>query len=333
MDELVQFRLYLVQEQHGKRRKRSLSTVTVHIELLKRLLKHCPALEPGSVVEYLMSLYETGRKGNYLNSYIDTLHLYGRFKQTDIYESLKYFPEEDYEKATMSDDEIEKFLSLSPATNGEKMKRRWKIKTLFWKCLAYSGARPGEIAHLTINTVDLGRQVFLLDGKTGKRIVPIAPVLVPELTEYIKEVTGDYLFPSLSGRQGYRQNAPVIDDVDWHYDFHQRLKRLGIKRKNLTPYSLRHSFITRLLNEDLNIYKVQNLVGHKQGSPVTSQYYHLTTKALFKTLNQDPLQRHQLPADKRFEQFRLLVRQALSDYCLDHSEESSFLKKLVENFL
>jgi integrase len=339
MSDEVQFRLFLLQEQRGKKRIRSQATTKVHLELLKRLQRYVPSLDPVRITEHLLCLSDAGRKGNYLNSYIDTLKVYGRFKQTDIYNSLKYFPEDPFEKATMSDEEIEKFLSLPPpvvtrrdARTGKQISysigsKRWIVKTLFWKCLAYSGCRPGEIAGLTISDVRFGEQVYMVTGKTGKRFVPIAKHLVPELQEYIKTLDGEFLFPSANNGV-YRQGA-VINDVDWGYDFHQRIKRLGIKRKNLTPYSLRHSFITRLLNEDINLYKVQNLVGHKQGSPITSEYYHLTTKALIKTLSQDPLSLKHLSYNERFLYFRDIVRKALSELSQDVTEEQKLLDDLL----
>ncbi len=339
MDQDSGFKLYLLQEQKGKKRVRSARTVALHLSLLKRLRGAVPDLSPLAVMKYLVSLLEQGRKGTYLNDYIDMLHIYGRYLSTDMYEKLTYFPEDSYEKATMSDKEIEDFLSLPPTMTTRydpRLKKnvsyalgakRWRVKTMFWKCLAYSGARPGEIAHLTVNTVDFGRQVFLLDGKTGKRIVPIATCILEELREFVSSLSTEDLFPSQRG--GMTRQGGVINDVAWGYDFHERLKRLGIKRKNLTPYSLRHSFITRLLNEDLNLYKVQNLVGHKQGSPITSTYYHLTTKALVKTLEKDPLQRTTMTPDERFILFRNSVRQLLSEYCTGHQEESKFLRDLM----
>lgn len=338
MDELSSFRLYLTKEMKGKKRVRSVRTIDLHIELLTRLSKFAPDLSIDQVNSFFLNLIDTGRKGTYVNDYIDTLHVYGRFKGIKDYEALTYFPEDKYEKATMSDKEIEAFLNLPPlsVTRFDTRKKqtytyffgekRWKVKTMFWKCLAYTGARPGEIASLTVDTLDFGRQVFVVTGKTGTRIIPIPLPLLDELTDYVKSLTTNLLFPSERGGKT-RQNG-AINDVSWGYDFHQRLKRLNIKRKNLTPYSLRHSFITRMLDEGVNLYPLQNLVGHKQGSPITSTYYHLTTKALVKTISKDPLQRGKMTYNERYIVFRDNVRQLLSEYCLDHLEEAKFLEEI-----
>lgn len=337
MDE-VGFKLYLLTEHNGKKRKRTERTIDLHLSLLRRLQKSCPDLTLTQINAFFLDLLEKGRKGTYINDYVDMLHLYGRFKKITTYDSLAYFPEDPFEKATMSDEEIEAFLNLEPqkVTRYDPLLkkefsyylglRRWKLKTMFWKCLAYSGARPGEIAQLKISDVDFGRQVFLVDGKTGHRQIPIAPLLLPELQEYIKDLKTEFLFPAERGGKT-RQNG-CINDVAWGYDFHQRLKRLGIKRKNLTPYSLRHSFVTRFLSEDINIFKVQKIVGHKR-LETTQGYTHLTTKDIIKTISQDPLSRQHLSYNERFLQFRNNVRQLLSTYCTDVLEESQFLKDLV----
>jgi integrase len=148
----------------------------------------------------------------------------------------------------MSDEEIEAFLKLpppfitriDPRSNKTLLYRfdvkAWTVWTLFFKILAYSGMRSGEVAHLTIESVDFGRQVFILeDTKTNTpRFVPIAPALLEEISAYVKTLSGKYLFPSKKGSISTRQKAPVIDDTDWGYQFHKRLTLLGIKRKNLT---------------------------------------------------------------------------------------------------
>lgn len=321
------FSLFLLQEQQGKKRKRQQQTAKLHIQALQRLRRHVPSLDPVAVSHYLLSLYEQERKGTYLNKYINTLKIYGRFLKTDIYDSLSYFPEDDYEKATMSDSEIEAFLQLSPPTitrinHGKTLTytfsgKKWNARQLFWKCLAYSGARPGEIASLTVDSVDFGRQVFTVYGKTGKRIVPIAPLLIQELTEYLTTLTTDKLFPAMN-------------EDTWLYDFHQRIKRLGIKRKNLTPYSLRHSFITRMLDEDINVFKVQDIVGHKQ-LETTRGYYHLTTKGIVKTISLDPLTRPTLPYNQRFILFRDNVRLLLKNYATSIVEEKKLLSDLLSS--
>lgn len=330
MDELTAFKLFLIQERLPNRRQRSPKTVALHLQLLSRVRDAVPDLSPPGIMQHLLSLHEQGRKGSYLNDYIDTLHVYGRFKQTPLYETLRYFPEEEFVKATMSKEEIEQFLALPAKRKGVKQLEQHNRWTLFFKILAYSGMRCGEVAHLTVDAVDFGRQVYILtETKTHtSRYVPIAQHLIPELQAYIKTLTGTYLFPSRNGGTG-RQGG-VFSDVQWGYHFHDRIKQLGIKRKNLSPYSLRHSFITRMLDEDVSLPKVQKIVGHRR-IDTTMHYTHLTTKDITKAIEKDPLSRQELPFEHRFKLFRESVRNLLTSYAKTVHEEKQMLMALIDN--
>lgn len=195
-------------------------------------------------------------------------------------------------KTTMSDEEIESFLKLPPPRNGQIEKRAYNRWTMFYKIMCFTGMRPNEVATLTIDTVDFGRSVFIINPENSKtnnlRYVPIPPNILEELSKYIKSLETKELFISKYGN--------TYNSVDWGYNFHKRLKRLGIKRKGLTPYSLRHSYITRMIEEDVNIFKVQKLVGHSR-IDTTAKYTHLTTKDMQKTILKHPMVRK--GADKK----------------------------------
>src|SRR5205823_2245755 len=143
--------------------------------------------------------------------------------------------------------------------------------TLFFKIMSYSGMRAGEVANLTVESLDFGRGVFILDQtKNIPRLVPIAPALISDLTEYIKSLKGERLF--------LLHDKPITKG-QWNDRFHVRRRLLGIKRPHLSTHSLRHSFITRMLSEDVNLFKVQRIVGHKN-IETTNLYTHLVTKDL-----------------------------------------------------
>lgn len=208
----------------------------------------------------------------------------------------EYFKEEIFIKATMSDEEIEAFINLPNPTfksvhkSGKVMikqydHRAWYIFTVFWSICAYTGMRMGEVAHLTVNTVDFGRNVFIVeDSKTNTpRFVPIAPNIRNMVQDYINSIHTKYLFPSRRGG-----GDGCIDGTDWVYNFNKRIKILGIKRTNLTPYSLRHSMCTRLLEEDVSFPKVMKIMGHKDPK-TTLQYEHLTTKDIQRAVSSLPV--------------------------------------------
>lgn len=287
------YTLYFSQEGRKK------STLRTHLVLLKALLKECPLLSEQEIVKFLLNLKTLGRNAGYINHFIDVLRNVNKFHPLPYIP--KYFKEgPPAMKSTMSDDEIESFLSLPcpvcrhVSTKGLETTRvtdprGYEQMTLFWKICAFTGMRMGEVANLTIDRCDFGRSIFILeDTKTNTpRYVPIATNIQKDVQEYISHLMGNYLFPS---RRGGNDKGPVIDDVDWHYSFKNRIKRLGIKRKGLTPYSFRHSMATRLLEEDVSFPKVMKIMGHRDPK-TTLQYEHLTTKDLQSAITKHPLVR------------------------------------------
>lgn len=275
-----------------------------HLQAVIHSFKDFPTYESTQNLIYECQL--KGSQGSYINNLLAGIKVYTKFLEetkrpcdTTIY-SIKKVKENRPEKATLSDEEIEAFLKLPNETlqrhgRTKKLMKRplgkgYDVWTLFYSILAYSGMRPTEVSHLRTDDIDFGRNVYILrDTKThDMRYVPIARNIIQLLKKRIDEVPeGTYLFPSARGgnNNGVGQ---VVDNVDWHYNFHTRLKRLKLKRRNLTVYSLRHSFITRLLGEDVNIFKVQKIVGHKRVE-TTNQYTHLTTKDIQQAILKDPL--------------------------------------------
>lgn len=277
------------------------ATVRYLIQSLKILIDRKVRLsENSNILEYL-SDNSSKFSSSHLNSFVTTLRDYAHFcdekgKPYDpIFKNLKYFKDKYKPKATMSDSEIEDLLTLPPpkqycghkgSTKGfyhvvnPKSYRYW---TVFFTIMAFTGMRPGEVANMKVQDVDFGRSIFILpDTKTNEpRFVPIPPNVTSLVQEWVKEQQTGYLFKS-SRPEGHTSN------VEWHYNFQTRIKRLGIVRTNLTPYSLRHSLITRLLEEDVNIFKVQRIVGHHD-LRTTSIYTHMTTKDLAIAIRKHPL--------------------------------------------
>lgn len=268
------------------RNNRRSTTIRKHINCLGYLVKNNIHLEKIAIEKFLVKLKEEGKSGAYLNSFVNCLNLYGNFSNQDLH--IKRFKVMAGLKQTMSDAEIEAFLALSCPPHSEK--KHWSIMTVFWSIAAFTGMRPGEIAHLKIDDVDFGRGVFYIrQSKTNQPgISPIPNNITSLIREHTKMVT-DYLFPSKLGGTHYSAGGEaVIDNVDWHYDWKKRLKILGIKRTGLTPYSFRHSFATRLLEENVSLFHVKKLMHHSDLKS-TLVYEHLTTKDLIQAIEKLPL--------------------------------------------
>lgn len=284
---------------HSQQKGKRATTIKRDTYLVKKLLQHCPHLSESEIIKFFLTLKEKGYRASYINIHIDVLRNIHSFHPLPFVPT--YYKIESFNKATMSDEEIESFLNLpceviTQTGRYGRFQRTCdpeghKVFTMFWKICAFTGMRMGEVALMTVDRVDFGRGVFVLeaeDTKTGKaRVLPIAPNILEDVKNYVSKCTTSHLFPARNGGSSQRG---CIGSIQWGYNFHKRLNRLGIKRKNLTPYSLRHSFCTRLFEEDIAFPKIMKLMGHTEPK-TTLAYSHLTTKDIQKAVSQLPLVR------------------------------------------
>lgn len=272
------------------------STIKRRVANLRIILRQTE-LNFQDIDTFLLKMLQSGRKAKYVNSLVDTIRTYAEFTNNDSLRHLKDFKEDPTVRSTMSDEEIDQFLSLPcpvrhvTSKYGKKFTRkigekRYYSQSIFFTICSYTGCRPGEVAKLTTDDILWGEGcIRVLNDKTGKnRLIPIAPNIKEQLKAYLnslRAIPNAHLFPA-------NNKTKIIDSVTWGDAFHKRLKRLGIIRKGLTPYSLRHSFIRSLLNEDVDIFKVQRIVGHSR-IETTAIYRNLVYKDLESAIKKLPL--------------------------------------------
>lgn len=291
------------------------SSATYNVQKVGVLFCLVPQLSRPNLENCFANLKTQGKSNSYINKLLDSARLFCYFRRYKGYDidqsifSIKYLKEVASVRSTMSDSEIEAFLNLPPTRNGLKEIQNYTTWTLFYSIMAYTGMRPQEVAKLTTDLVDFGRGVFIVTEQISKthtqRFVPIPPNIHTKVEDHVKGLQGKYLFPTK--RSTYRFSEQVVDNVDWGYNFHSRCKRLGLKRKGLCPYSLRHSLITRLLEEDVNIFKVQKIVGHRR-LETTARYTHMTTKDIQLAITKHPLIRKATDPTQILDAFKEIVR-------------------------
>lgn len=260
--------------------RKGLSPKTIH-EILKAVDRLASNGAIGSRKEFdtfVVSLFRQGLSKAYINKYTQAIRHYCAFQGLAWGNDLPYYTEDEHIREAMSDEQVEAILEQH--TSG--------FWTVFWSIAAYSGCRPLEIRKLTKRDCNLQNSTLIFrDTKTHKdRQVPISSRLLPLLMEYIKDKEEGYLFPNQSDPKRY------ITDTSYLNDFHLRCKRLGITGKK--PYSFRHSFATRLLQDsDAPLFVVQDILGHTDPK-ITRRYYHGNINAMHKAVKRDPLVRKDL---------------------------------------
>jgi len=184
----------------------------------------------------------------------------------------------DKQRDAFATDDLKKMF-LDSRYFGQDKWGKCKYPHFFWIPILglYTGARMEEIGQLYVDDIKQIDGVWALDinenrpdqsVKTSEqRFVPLHDFIVTDLRfiDYIHNLPQDgRVFPELKRIQdrythGYTQ---------WFSSFK---KRCGIDA-NKTFHSFRHSLTTCLLEQDVDVYRISQLVGHVTDSQTTNRY-------------------------------------------------------------
>ncbi|MEK6895757.1 MAG: site-specific tyrosine recombinase/integron integrase [Nanoarchaeota archaeon] len=187
-------------------------------------------------------------------------------------------------------------LKLDPTIGIKRPKREKKIPTVLTKAevkslmnildtrksklmvsLMYAcGFRVSELINLKINDFDFTDKIGHVRQAKGKkdRIFNIPNFLVDDLKKQIdlqKKSTQEFLFTGPKGKLSSRNIQKIVSSAAF---------RAGIN-KDVHPHTLRHSFATHLLENNVDIRKIQELLGHSDLS-TTQIYTHVSAEELKK---------------------------------------------------
>jgi len=125
-----------------------------------------------------------------------------------------------------------------------------------------SGLRVGEAIRIKIKDVDLiNRIAFVRNGKGGKdRMVRLSEMFVNDFNiyyQYVNNFENNYLFESQQ-RIGMHISIRTA----------QKILEYGLKKANITKkahlHTLRTSFATHLIQNNVDVSYVQKLLGHSR---------------------------------------------------------------------
>mgnify|MGYP000644482284 FL=1 len=154
----------------------------------------------------------------------------------------------------------------------------WAGKTdkLIIELLYATGMRRNELITLVESQVDLSNCQIKILGKGNKeRIVPISPVLMQQIQEYISEKrkTFDHVAQLLITPKGKKLYPKYVHNI-----VTKNLALVTTLQKK-SPHILRHSFATHLMNNGADLNAVKDLLGHSSLAS-TQVYVHNTIKKL-----------------------------------------------------
>lgn len=138
------------------------------------------------------------------------------------------------------------------------------------------GMRVSEMTQLKTSNFDFPEKSGkIIQGKGKKdRTFNIPQFLILELEKYAnrqKEKGEEYLFTGRNGKLTERNIQKIVNLA---------AKKAGIK-KDVHPHTLRHSFATHLLENNVDIRKIQELLGHSNLA-TTQIYTHISQQELKK---------------------------------------------------
>jgi site-specific recombinase XerD len=174
------------------------------------------------------------------------------------------------ERSYLTDEEVEKFI-----VSVEHRLMKLVIQTLY-----YTGLRISECVGLTLDDVDAAENVFHVKGKGGKgRMIPMHEKLKALLVDYRdnwrpERGTDNFFCTYQSGKLSRNYVNRIIKETR---------AQLGWK-KPICCHSFRHAFSSSLVKRNVNIVKIQKLLGHASLA-TTSIYTHTSLDELYRAIN------------------------------------------------
>lgn len=227
--------------------------------------KNLTKLSTEDVLEFLSQFSNKrtlNRKLSSINTFFRFCHEYN-FEHSKITVSMSKLPKNLPKYLSYSD--ISDGISLIDRTSQQGMRDYALILFLY-----ASGCRISEALNVSKSDIADGWLKIRFAKGEKERIVPLAPVAVSALGEYIKhqDMRSSFLWLNYKGEKLSRISAFKIVK-----------KYLGV-----SPHVLRHSFASALIVGGADLRVVQELLGHS--SLITTQIYtHIQKQNLLDTVN------------------------------------------------
>jgi site-specific recombinase XerD len=264
-------------------RNYSPNTITVYLRCVAQFAQHFrrspDRLGPQHIRQYQLFLVE--RKKVSWALFTQTVCALRFFYQRTLHRNwmIEYIPYPRHEE------KLPVVLSPTEVAAVFAATRNLKHRTILMTIYA-AGWRVSEVTHLRVADIDSQRQVICVrQGKGRKdRQVMLSPKLLERLRIYWKSYRPRvWLFP------GESPERPISSETVRRVC--RQAGEAAHLSKPISPHTLRHCFATHLLEDAIDLRRIQLLLGHRN-LKTTARYLHVSNLAVRTTVS--PLDR--LPA-------------------------------------
>lgn len=175
----------------------------------------------------------------------------------------------------------------------EYTSERYMREKMIIKTALLHGLRNQETLKLKRRHIDLNQRLLEVeDGKGGKdRLVPIPDNFAEELGDYIEDIdSSQYIFASPYGghfcpryfqkmiRRRALAGGLYEDYIDGEKVTFDTVARLIPYKDRVVPHSLRHTYATMQLRNNISVNLVSKALGHSKTSTTSDLYGHLNVE-------------------------------------------------------
>ena len=223
------------------------------------------------VRRYQLHLAASGVGVSTLNQTVSTLRFFFKvtLRRHDIVEHTHVIHEPRKLPVVLSPEEVARLLDAAP---GLKYKAALSV--------AYgAGLRAAEVVSLKVSDIDSKRMIMRVEqGKGGKdRNVMLSPHLLDLLRTWWRVARPQgWLFPG-------RDPAQPMTTRQLNRACHAAAQMADIN-KRVSPHTLRHSFATHLLEQNIDVRVIQVLLGHAR-LDTTALYTRVATKTISEVMS------------------------------------------------
>ena len=254
------------------------------------LIKYRDVIDPRDVKKedieaFLLTLNRNGFESRSISRKLTSIKAFHKF----CFKELRGFKEdpsqyvlaskkETHLPTVLTTEEITNLIDVIDTSNDIGIRNKAILEVLY-----STGMRISELTELKLSQIHLNQKYLIALGKGEKeRICPLGEPAILALRKYLESVRlklskrpSDLCFLNYKG-----------EHLSRNYLF-KLIKELAIKAnitKEISPHTIRHSFATHLLENDVSLRMVQTMLGHEDIS-TTQIYTHIETNRLKQIYN------------------------------------------------